>query len=112
MGCYFKNSDTILLDSKLTGLMFFTVLIHEIGHRMYGDSQETAMQYEKKVAQDLLAVHIDKTYIRYFDSPDVFDYQTGRKISYDEAVKNNIWGDIQVLPFYNRILFGNEYNKF
>jgi len=36
-----------------------------------------------------------KPYIRYAGSPHVFEKSTGRYISYDEAVKNNIWGQVE-----------------
>ncbi len=110
-GCYHYNNDNIFIDENLTGNLFFTVFIHEIGHRLYGESQTLASNYEKKIAEDLLSVKIYKLYIKYIDQPEIYEYATGRHIEYEEAVKENIWNDVQELPFRNRILFKNEYEQ-
>lgn len=42
---------------------------------------------------------VTKPYVTYKNDPKVYEYATGRYISFDEAVKNNIWNSIQNLSF-------------
>ncbi len=42
---------------------------------------------------------VTKPYVTYKNDSNVYEYATGRYISYDEAVRNNIWNSIQNLTF-------------
>jgi len=118
IGCYlWRNEEDgiIKIKGSLRGLSLIKVFIHEVGH-LHTSSQiptseereRIARNYERYIAQELLLIDINKPYIRYANEHNIYEYQTGRLISYNEAVDNNIWNSVQDLPFYNHILFGNE----
>ncbi len=69
-------------------------------------SQIVEMQQQIKLLQEAVQskvssskVVITKRYIQYKNSADVYDAVTERHIEWKEAMTNNIWDDIQYLPY-------------
>jgi len=66
--------------------------------------EKAAELFRKYIYKKEMGLVIYKPYIKYINNPDVFEYKTGRKIEFSEAVENNIWNDIQELPLLRKII--------
>lgn len=111
-GCYFNN--TIYLKNSLPLERLIEVLLHELGHWKTA-GKDTSLFKDREDAAEKFAlwtltksILVTKPYFMYYRGNEVYEYQTGRHISYEEAVKNNIWDDIQLLPTLKKIVSLNE----
>lgn len=120
-GCYARENDYITVKDNLGIITIIRTIIHELGHYKMKDIQDyslfektevrnsmvltstseekAAEMYVNYIVKNIMVVVVSKPYVRYYGSYNVYNYHTGEKITYDFAVKNNIWNDTQDLPF-------------
>lgn len=120
LGCYFGLSGEIKI--KLNDyLAMISTIIHELGHyytlvdsakfdgytnyslksNLKTDTPEEniAEWFVSWTYQQGMGIVVSKPYVRYYGEFDVYEYNTGQIVSYEYAAKNNIWNNIQDMPF-------------
>jgi len=124
LGCYNGNTKEIKIYNKLDIIQTISVIIHEVGHyytinedlslfenyeikgvyKTEDNAEKAAESFKKYIYKREMGLTINKPYIKYIYSPDVFEYKTGQKIEFKEAMEKDIWDDIQELPFLRKII--------